>query len=362
MTHYEERLEQDLGAIRDRVAKIAVTIEEAVRASVNALLTHNLDAASQIILGDMPINREIRAIDALCHAFVARHLPSAGHLRFVSSVLRLTVALERIGDYAVTIGRETAQLSREIPGVVKSDIELIADQARHQLRQAMDAFNEGNAELARGTKGMSDQIELTFQKVFADLIKAGEKEKRPIRDLFALLVVVNRLGRVSDQAKNICEEAIFSTTGETKTPKRYRILFLDERGDGLSQLARAYAQKAFPESGEYSAAGWSPAEAIDPQTELFLDQNGYDVKELEPTALPSPDELNELHVIVGLEPGGRDKIDRLPFHTIYVDWPIDSAPSGLDQERSQERLRELYQQLAHEIRGLIETLRGDEAS
>ena len=29
-------------------------------------------------------------------------------------------------------------------------------------------------------------------------------------DLFALLVVYNRLGRVADQSKNICEDAIFT--------------------------------------------------------------------------------------------------------------------------------------------------------
>ena len=55
-----------------------------------ALLTLDRDLAYATVLGDKPINREIRELDRLCHAFVARHLPSAGHLRFVSSVLRLT--------------------------------------------------------------------------------------------------------------------------------------------------------------------------------------------------------------------------------------------------------------------------------
>ena len=35
------------------------------------------------------------------HAFVAQHLPSAGHLRFVSSALRLHIGLERIGGITV---------------------------------------------------------------------------------------------------------------------------------------------------------------------------------------------------------------------------------------------------------------------
>ena len=49
------------------------------------------------VLGDNPINRNSRKLDSLCHAFIARHLPSAGHLRLMSSIVRVNVALERIG-------------------------------------------------------------------------------------------------------------------------------------------------------------------------------------------------------------------------------------------------------------------------
>ena len=37
------------------------------------------------------------------------------------------------------------------------------------------------------------------------------------------------------------------------------MLFVDEHNDRLSQLAEAVARKAFPESGVYESAGWSPS-------------------------------------------------------------------------------------------------------
>ena len=46
----------------------------------------------------------------------------------------------------------------------------------------------------------------------------------------ALLSALNHLERISDQAKNICEETLFTITGETKAPKVYKILFLDQAG------------------------------------------------------------------------------------------------------------------------------------
>jgi phosphate transport system protein len=363
MSHYEERLEQDLSAIRRRVSAVADRIQKALGNAVHAVLKGDRELANKTILGDLAINREIRDIDRICHAFVARHLPSAGHLRFVSSVLRLDVELERVGDYAVAIAREMFQLSAPPSGSVASDIELIANQAGRILDQAIQAFNEGNPDLARGTKGMADQVETTFRKVFEDLLLEGESKARPIKDLFALLVIVNRLGRVSDQAKNICEDTIFAVTGETKAAKIYQILFIDEKNNGLSQLAEAYARKAFPESGEYASAGWNPARQMDPTLEVFLARNSLDGADRQPKPLDlTLDELARYHVIVSLEGDARPHLAEVPFHTLVLEWDVGTVPAGLDTERATALLEESYKNLTFQIQELIEALRGQGAS
>ena len=71
----------------------------------------------------------------------------------------------------------------------------------------------------------------------ADLVREGERRSRPLKELFALLIILHRMERVADQAKNICEETIFAATGETKPPKTYNILFVDRGNDLASQLA-----------------------------------------------------------------------------------------------------------------------------
>ena len=362
MGHYEERLEKDLNAIRDRVRGVGKRVADAVERAVHAVLTHNREIAAEVILADLPINREVRAIDALCHGFVAQHLPSAGHLRFVSSVLRLNVELERVGDYAVAMAREVQQLTAPPPATLRRDIDLIADQAKLILKQALRAFNERNAEMARGTKAMGKQIESTFQKVFADLLEEGDKGKRPLKDIFAALVVINRLGRVSDQAKNICEETVFAVTGETKAPKVYRILFVDERNDGYSQMAEAYARKVFPQSGRYASAGWRPADSLDPACARFLDGNGFEVEGLKPRLLDLPlEELGDYHVIVNLEQGQEAPLPGIPFHTVLLDWGVGPAPAGLDRQRTDALYEQAHKEISTRIRELMETLRGEGA-
>ena len=81
------------------------------------------------------------------------------------------------------------------------------------------------------------QVPGVIHRIFQDLIAEGEKNGHSIRDLFAMLVMFNRIGRVSDQAKNICEDTLFAVTGETKQPKVYKVLFVDAHNDCASQVA-----------------------------------------------------------------------------------------------------------------------------
>ena len=360
MSHYEERMQADLDAIRGRFAEIGADVVVAIERACQALLTFDQALAAQTILGDMPINRAIRDLDRRCHFFVARHLPSAGVLRFISSVLRLSIAIERIGDYAATMARQVVQLSAALPERVRGDIEMMSQQSTPMLRQALEAFVEGNAELARGTMAMAGQVDHSFDRVFADLLREGEKQSRELEDLFAMLIVFNRLERISDQAKNICEETLFAVTGETKEPKVYKILFVDDRNALWSPLARSAARKGYPESGHYESAGWAPAEALDPHFTAFCDQKSLDASGVQPRQIPSThEELDDFHVIVNLGTGLREKLADRPFKTVLLDWDVVPEDGATIDDAL---LEETYKQITYRIRELMETLRGEDAS
>lgn len=362
-THYEERLEHDLEEIRNGITTIAGQVETAFRKALHAVRVDDRQLAAETVVGDMPINRAVRALDGKCHVFVAQHLPGAGHLRFVSSALRLNIALERIGDYAVTVAREQAQLSSRPSAEMLRDIEALGEQSMTMFGQAMEAFRGQNAELARGTMAMAAQIELGFQNFFHDLLEATAKEDRPMKDHFAALTIFNRISRVASQSKNICEETVFVVTGETKGPKKYRLLFVDELDDALTHLAVAYARRAYPESGEYSSAGWSPATKLEQRCRLFLEDKGFDPGDFAPTALAGlSDQLDNTHVIVGVGGDPSPHIEELPFRTVLLNWDLGVAPNDLDQERAAAALEAAFQQVKLRLGRLMVTLRGEGAT
>jgi phosphate transport system protein len=347
VTRIQRRLEQDLEDIRRRVGSVGARVDDAVGMAVHALLTGNRALAAETVLNDLPINRVVRELDAQCHVFVARHLPSAGHLRFVSSVLRLNIILERVGDYAVTIARETEQLGEPPPPQVATTMQQMADQSRKMYRQAMEAWVDRNAEMARGTKLMASGVDLLLDNAWATMLALDKTEAAPsLRRSFAYLIVFNNLERVSDQAKNICEEALFAATGETKPPKQYKVLFIDEE-HGLSALAEAMAERAFPQSGKYSSAGWAPIQR-DGVLDEYMDLRGLTPRE--PTRLEHFRlDLSKQHVLVGLSGDVRPHIDAVPFSTVVLEW---SLPTDLGEAQVV---------LSDEIRRLMEKLRGEGA-
>lgn len=354
MSGYEQRLAADKVEIRTRVATVGARVGDAVAGAVIALLRADRAASYRIVLGDLPINREIRAIDKLCHAFVARHLPSAGHLRFVSSVLQMNVALERIGDYAVTIAREAVQLEQGPPEALGRDIQKLGEQACDVLREALLAFSERDAELARKTRPRAKVIEKTYGQVYRDLVQRAST--LGLSDAFALLAIFNRLERVSDQAKNISEETLFELTGEQKPATQYRVLFLDEDASCLAPLAAAMATKAFPQSGHYSSAGLALAPLARPLLNV-ADRLGLDLGSVQTKAFPADtSELDGVHVVVAMTAAAGERVKSLPYSTSLVQWDLPSSTPMDD-----EALTDLSRGIAHRVRELMVLMRGPDA-
>jgi phosphate transport system protein len=355
MSHYEQRLERDLKALRERIAAMAEDVRHGMDNAVRALLKGDRQLAGSTILADHPVNRTMREIDAACHAFIAVHLPSGSHLRLLSSVIRVNIALERIGDYAVTIARASEQSSKPPSGRMAQELERFSHEVQVMLGQAISAFDTLNAELARGTMVLEREMEFDLDGIYAELI--SNPNQSSAQSLLNTFTVFSNLKRAADQAKNMCEDTVFAVTGQTKAPKAYNILFIDQDNAGASQMAEAIARKNYPLSGNYRSAGKAPASALDEYFAQFLDDKGFDPGSLRPALIDlSEHELAELHLVISLQGPVQDYLPQLPFHTTGLQWDV-----GTDQATDEEGMTGMYRELGARISELMELLRGKDA-
>ncbi|MEZ5540981.1 MAG: phosphate signaling complex protein PhoU [Pseudomonadota bacterium] len=357
MSHYEQRLEHDLQQIRSGIADMAGQVMTAIRNAVRAFQAGDSALAAATILADHSINRAMREIDRRCHAFIAVHLPSGSHLRLLSAAIRANIALERIGDYAVTIARASSQLTAPPGGEMGRELDRIANEACTMLDQAIEAFTSLNAEMARATMVLEQEMEYDLESVYSALTSNPDRES--VKELLVVFVVLTHLKRVADQAKNLCEETVFAVTGEIKAPKVYHILFVDEDNSALAKMAELVARKTHPGSGSYSSCGRNPAAGLNPQMVRFLEQHGFDLSDTGPAPLDlTPQELVDKHVIVSLQGPVRHYFQQLPFHTTAVEWQVGAVPEEGDRPEAWETV---YRDIASRVRDLMETLRGPNA-
>jgi hypothetical protein len=270
----------------------------------------------------------------------------------------MNVALERIGDYAVTIAREGVQLNVAPSEAISSDIEALSDQACEILGDAMLAFSERDADLARKTRPRAKAVNRSYSQYYRYLTQNAEKLS--LEDAFAIMTVFHRLDRVADQAKNISEETLFELTGEVKAPKKYRVLFVDEDGSAWAPLATAIALKGYPESGEYTCASLQASQGVSVAARQAAESFGIELVDGN-CALFTPDEsaLERYDVIVALT-NDTSLWDRtvvhVPYATAILRWPHET-----NAEQDPVRFQEACRDLTARVADLMVLLRGPHA-
>ena len=348
MSNFEQRLQTDLDAIRNRIFNLGSTVHQSLSDSIASLLSQDSELAYATILGDHPVNREVDTLNLSCHRFIAKYLPSAGHLRFVSSSLRTIILLERLGDYAATISRESVHLERAVEGSFKREVQVMAYDALEMLAKALSAYQEQNTESAKATMGDARIVDRDFLTAYADLI-GPDKENLSTKDLFARLVIINQIERVSDQAKNLCEEVVFARTGETKQRRPYRLLFLDKHDDSVTQIAVALCRKFHADRVVANSAGHSPHAVIRESTRLLCEERGLDMSGLDPSGISNwaSADWKTHDVLVTLNSDIGDYAESVPFGTSVLRWDV----SAKKEEEEFSLLSEQVDNLVHLVRG-----------
>ena len=347
MSHLEERMENDLNYIRDWVWNIGEDVEEALRDAKRLLVLKDAEKAYEIILGDHPINRASRRCDRLCHRFIARYLPGAGALREMASTIRINVILERIGDYAVTMARESLQLEKPLPERFLQRIDDAADNAIEILSESRQAFRDGNAEQAIALMAATRRFDARMDGIYDDLFAKDEELNRKNRMvIFAILTVLKRIG---DQSKNICDQTVFAVRGIAKVAKVYKVLFLDQQGSGLGQLAAAIGRHRFSESAEFTVATPGGSNAVSADLAEFLADTGLEDGDLETEQLEALEhDIDQFTVVVSVNGDYKDYIEKMPFHTSALNWPLEDSSDMTTQYRE---LRSLIAELVELVAG-----------
>jgi len=339
----EESLERDVERIRQKVREMSSLAEQALRDGVEALTTGDRQRAYAVILRDQYIDEKEKEIDRLCLEFLVRQQPVGVHLRRAYSAIKINLELERVGDYAESVARQLLRLkSLPPPNPIRERIVEMANLAIPMLHDAVEAFLANDPALAKDVILVEPAVDELQSKLNGDLLDALRQQTVEPEALEPLVNIGRRFERVADQARNVCMETLYMSTGEyAKHPgaETFRILFVGEHNACRSQMAEAIAQSLGQAKFIFSSAGVDPR-AIDPRTLAFLKEKGLDTSRLAPKAIHQVPNLDHYQVVVGVAPEAQQAFPRSPRKLVYVDWSIDD-PSRV--QGSPEEVRSAYE-------------------
>ncbi len=212
-----EVFQQELAEVQGRLVEISTLVEISIENATRAFNESNVSLAETVIANDTKIDEAAIALHELAINILARQQPVARDLRIVVSALRITAALERMGDLAEHI----AQLARyRFPDKVvpKSLRSTFADLGKFDVQIAKkltELLRTEDLRLAEEIRNDDDRIDALHLSVFDKVL--GETWKGAAVDTVDATLASRYHERFADHAVSIAKTVQYLATGDWVT-------------------------------------------------------------------------------------------------------------------------------------------------
>jgi len=212
--HTNRQYEEELRGLRAGLIKMGGLVESQIAEAIEALVERDPEHARAVIARDAEVNRMDIETDGRCINLLALHQPAASDLRFITTGLKITTDLERIGDNAVNICERALELNEEPQLKPYIDIPRMASIAQSMVKDSLDAFMRNDTALAEQVIARDDEVDQLNYQIYRELLSFMAEDPRTIAVATRVLFVSKYLERIADHATNIAEMVVFMVEGK----------------------------------------------------------------------------------------------------------------------------------------------------
>lgn len=206
---------EELRELQDDVVKMGERVEIAVHKSLEALLKKDKALADEVVREDDIIDEMNMAIEERSLHMLARQQPVARDLRLISSILKIVIHLERIGDYAFNIAKVSRRLDKGTESKpILDTISKMAKTTEEVVANSVKVFKERDINLAHSLAEMDNSIDEGFKRLIRELARCVSDETCDVDWSTAMILASRNIERLADHAVDIGEQVIYLVTGE----------------------------------------------------------------------------------------------------------------------------------------------------
>ncbi|MEO2082863.1 MAG: phosphate signaling complex protein PhoU [Desulfurobacteriaceae bacterium] len=217
-----ERYVEDLDELKRNVREMADIARKIIVEAMESLMKRDKERAEITYQYDRLVDLKEIEIEEKCIRVLALYSPEAKDLRFVVSILKSIVDLERVGDLARDICETAIHLSKVPPIKPYVDLPRMLKIVEEMLKDSVMSLLRGDVELAKEVINRDDIVDSFYNRLFEELVEVSQKNPEHASVAVRLILVVKSLERVGDHATNIAEYAIYYKTGDVVKHKKAR--------------------------------------------------------------------------------------------------------------------------------------------
>ena len=230
--HIVSGFDRDLESIQAKIMRMGGMVEAAIAQASTALTTGDVELAQTVRSADKAIDALEFEVNEDAARIIALRQPIASDLRTVLSVFRVSMNLERIGDYAKNIAKRS-QAVIELPSVPgdTASIKRMARQVELMLKDVLDAYIQKDAQLAEDVRQRDLEVDQMYSALFREYLTHMMEDPRNITTCMHLHFMAKNIERMGDHVTSVAEQVIYLVTGDMPDddrPKDDKTAFVQE--------------------------------------------------------------------------------------------------------------------------------------
>jgi phosphate transport system protein len=210
----ERHFDHSLRELKEQLVTMAGLVERAIENATLALQNGDSAQIQNVYEIEKKVNQAHIQVDGTCLKLLALQQPLAADLRLIVAIIKINTDLERMGDQAVNIAKNSERYLREKPRKPLLDLPVMFTEVRFMVGEALDSFVKNNKNLAQDVLDRDDKVDALKHKIFRDVLEHLKTDPSGIEQGLTLILIARNLERIGDHATNIAEDVIFAITGE----------------------------------------------------------------------------------------------------------------------------------------------------
>ena len=204
--------EKELQALKEEVSDMWKLVLSQLEKAKQSFLNGDVEIAREIVSREKRVDAFELKIDSDCENYIALYAPVAVDLRLVLSLIKISITLERIGDFAEGIARHVIEeeCNRLDPALIEElQIEKMFDTLISMLSDSFVALESENTRISGKIMAKDDAVDTLYHQAIDILSGYMQQNPTQIRCGLKTILMIRKLERIGDHCGNIVEEIVF---------------------------------------------------------------------------------------------------------------------------------------------------------